>query len=69
MRVCLVHRIVVVFVIPRNDKGFREVLTDKLHERVVMELTRIANVTRQDTDIARLNLCQKGVDVFDVFQV
>jgi len=52
MRVCLIHRIVVVFVIPRNHKGFREVLTDKLHERVVMGLTRIANVTSQDTDFA-----------------
>jgi hypothetical protein len=34
-----------------------------------MGLTRIANVSSQDTDITRLNLFQKGVDVFDVFQV
>jgi len=69
MRVCLVHRIVVVFVIPRNDKGLREVLTDKLHECVVMGLTRIANVSRQDTDITRWDLTKKRVDVFDELQM
>ena len=69
VHVCLVHGIVVVFVIPCNDKDFREVSTDKLHERVILGLTRIANVPRQDTDFARLNLFEKDIDVFDVFQM
>ena len=71
VRVCLVHGIVVVFVIPCNDKDFREVSTDKLHERVILGLTRIANVPRQDTHFSWLNLFEQDIhiDVFDVFQM
>ena len=69
MRVCLVHGIVVVFVIPRNHKHFHEVSTHTLHERVIVGLPGIANVPRQDTDFAWLNLFEKDIDVFDALQV
>ena len=69
VHVCLVHGIVIVFVIPRNHKHFREVSTHKLHERVILGLTRIANVPRQDTHFSWLNLFEQDIDVFDVFQM
>ena len=69
VHVCLVHGIVVVFVIPRNHKHFREVSTDKLHERVIVVLPGIANVPRQDTHFSWLNLFEQDIDVFDVFQM
>lgn len=69
--VCLVHGIVIVFMITRNHKCFHEIPSDKLHERVILGLTMIANVPRQDTDFVQpgRDLCQKGVHVFDVFQM